>query len=155
MLRGMLRSGLAQAWDVGVVMASSYFDIDYPEDDPEGEPVFLMAMCNLALLGTGDHGIPSNIVEEAFSTSDQAQPDRSVTTIDLPSGTAVKLRETREIQPEGWQAPGTFVVSQYYIPAGTAAGLAVLNFMTPSLELSETFDMLFDVVAETFQWVWE
>lgn len=148
----MLRKALVEAMAGGVVLAGAYADVD----SEGGEPSILSATATVALRSTpGGMAIGPDLIEQLFAPDGDAAPDRSVASVDLSVGPVIRIAETRTVQLEDWPQAGQFFTVQFFIPTPSGTGLAILTFTTPTLPLADGFSDLFDVIAESFEYVWE
>ncbi|MFL6072508.1 MAG: hypothetical protein ACJ73S_03830 [Mycobacteriales bacterium] len=79
---------------------------------------------------------------------------RSVDLVDLTQLPAVRVRAMiRTEDEEGRQIIGLGV--QFHIPVPGSSDLVLLTFNTPDLAIAEQMTLLFDMIAQTFYFVWE
>ena len=110
--------------------------------DAAGEPVLDPARLGLALASqVGDDGTPARLSAEE---------------LELPAGTAVRLRRTTDSGFAGSDG-GTVrtAETQYFVPVPRTDKVLALTFSTPNLSVREALEELFDRIARTLAWVWD
>jgi hypothetical protein len=111
---------------------------------------------------TQEEGVYDNDVESlaAFFTvnippDQDADAPRDVGIVALPQQDVLRVQATTLAVDEktGEAARGAGV--QYFAPAPGTDDVLILTFNTPNVDVSEPLVLLFDMIAQTFHWVWD
>ena len=76
-----------------------------------------------------------------------------VTRVELPAGSAVRVRARRTADLPGDPGPGIQVETlQYFLVIPGREALLLLSFSTPDIAIGDAFVELFDVIAQSLSW---
>jgi hypothetical protein len=111
---------------------------------------------------TQEEGVYDNDVESlaAFFTvnippDQDADAQRDVGVVALPQQDVLRVRATTVAVDDrtGEEVRGAGV--QYFAPAPGTDDVLILTFNTPNVDVAEPLVLLFDMIAQTFHWVWD
>lgn len=119
--------------------------------DGEDLPLVLTAHAVLALApAPGDLDEVRRVLEVDADTH-----GLEVRPVELPAGHGVLVAGTTQIRHPAWDSPAPARLRRYFVPVPGTQRLATLSFLTPNVDLADSFEELFDAVAETLSFEWD
>jgi hypothetical protein len=144
----LLVGAAAEAAAANVEYCACWFQ---PVEGKDGEPLPVQASVTVAFHALDDSNDPASMLTQLIGPGSGT----SVDVVELDAGTAIRRGGRRREALAGMDQPVEYVARQYYVPVpGSTDKIALLSFASPTVELADDLEKLFDAMARSFTFTW-
>jgi hypothetical protein len=145
----MLVGAAAEAARANVEYCACWFQ---PVEGPDGTALPVQASVTVAFHSLDSSNDPTSMLTELLGS---AAGSSSLDLVELDAGPAIKRGGRRREALAGMDEPVEYLARQYYVPVpGSTNKIALLSFASPTLELADDLERLFDAMARSFTFTW-